>query len=36
MVTQGGRFVNYVRGDEINGLIRDFYTSLSREPELAR
>jgi pimeloyl-ACP methyl ester carboxylesterase len=36
MVAQGGRFVNYVRGDEINGLIRDFYTSLSREPELAR
>ena len=35
MVGQGGRFVNYVQGDEVNRLIRDFYASLSREPEPA-
>jgi pimeloyl-ACP methyl ester carboxylesterase len=35
MVAQGGRFVNYIQGDEVNRLIHDFYASLSREPELA-
>lgn len=34
VVRQGGRFVNYVQGDEVNRLIREFYGSLG--PEQAR
>ena len=29
VVPQGGRFVNYVQGDEVNRLIRDFYRTLA-------
>ena len=33
VVPQGGRFVNYVQGDEVNRLIRAFYAGLvSRLP----
>ena len=28
VVPQGGRFVNYVQGDEVNRLIRAFYAGL--------
>lgn len=28
VVPQGGRFVNYVQGDEVNRLIREFYATL--------
>jgi pimeloyl-ACP methyl ester carboxylesterase len=28
VVPQGGRFVNYVQGDEVNRLIREFYAGL--------
>jgi pimeloyl-ACP methyl ester carboxylesterase len=30
VVAQGGRFVNYVQGDEVNRLIREFYGTLDR------
>jgi pimeloyl-ACP methyl ester carboxylesterase len=30
VVPQGGRFVNYVQGDEVNRLIREFYGTLDR------
>jgi hypothetical protein len=29
MVPQGGRFVNYVQGDEVNRLIREFYAGVA-------
>jgi hypothetical protein len=32
VVPQGGRFVNYVQGDEVNRLIRDFYAGLVADP----
>jgi pimeloyl-ACP methyl ester carboxylesterase len=32
VVPQGGRFVNYVQGDEVNRLIREFYGTLQGEP----
>jgi pimeloyl-ACP methyl ester carboxylesterase len=28
VVPQGGRFVNYVQGDEVNRLIREFYGTI--------
>jgi pimeloyl-ACP methyl ester carboxylesterase len=28
VVPQGGRFVNYIQGDEVNRLIREFYATL--------
>jgi pimeloyl-ACP methyl ester carboxylesterase len=31
VVPQGGRFVNYVQGDEVNRLIRDFYGTIERQ-----
>jgi pimeloyl-ACP methyl ester carboxylesterase len=34
VVPQGGRFVNYVQGDEVNRLIRGFYSGVA-EPESA-
>jgi pimeloyl-ACP methyl ester carboxylesterase len=34
VVPQGGRFVNYVQGDEVNRLIRDFYAGLVADPAL--
>jgi len=37
VVPHGGRFVNYIQGDEVNRLIREFYGTLARQssPELA-
>jgi pimeloyl-ACP methyl ester carboxylesterase len=37
VVPQGGRFVNYVQGDEVNRLMRDFYATLGarKRSELA-
>ena len=37
VVPQGGRFVNYVQGDEVNRLVREFYGTIGRQssPELA-
>jgi pimeloyl-ACP methyl ester carboxylesterase len=37
VVPQGGRFVNYVQGDEVNRLMRDFYATLAarKRSELA-
>ncbi|MDP9345952.1 MAG: alpha/beta hydrolase, partial [Actinomycetota bacterium] len=35
MVGQGGRFVNYIQGDEVNRLIRAFYAGLGPQPEPA-
>jgi pimeloyl-ACP methyl ester carboxylesterase len=32
VVPQGGRFVNYVQGDEVNRLIRAFYAGLVPGP----
>lgn len=32
VVPQGGRFVNYIQGDEVNRLIRTFYGSLAADP----
>jgi pimeloyl-ACP methyl ester carboxylesterase len=32
VVPQGGRFVNYVQGDEVNRLIRAFYAGLVSGP----
>jgi pimeloyl-ACP methyl ester carboxylesterase len=29
VVPQGGRFVNYVQGDEVNRLIREFYDGVA-------
>jgi pimeloyl-ACP methyl ester carboxylesterase len=34
VVPQGGRFVNYVQGDEVNRLIREFYAGVAT-PEAA-
>jgi pimeloyl-ACP methyl ester carboxylesterase len=34
VVPQGGRFVNYVQGDEVNRLIREFYSGVA-EPATA-
>ena len=31
VLPQGGRFVNYVQGDEVNRLIREFYAGLDRD-----
>lgn len=31
VIPQGGRFVNYVQGDEVNRLIREFYAGLDRD-----
>jgi pimeloyl-ACP methyl ester carboxylesterase len=31
VVPQGGRFVNYVQGDEVNRLIRDFYGTIEHQ-----
>ena len=28
VVPQGGRFVNYIQGDAVNGLIREFYATI--------
>lgn len=36
VVPQGGRFVNYIQGDEVNRLIRSFYESLGRTPNAAQ
>jgi pimeloyl-ACP methyl ester carboxylesterase len=33
MVPQGGRFVNYVQGDLVNGLLRDFYATLGEHEQ---
>ncbi|MGH3104047.1 MAG: alpha/beta fold hydrolase [Gaiellaceae bacterium] len=33
VVPQGGRFVNYVQGDEVNRLIRAFYAQLADRPD---
>jgi hypothetical protein len=33
MVAHGGRFVNYIQGDEVNRLIRAFYAGIG-EPAL--
>jgi len=37
VVPQGGRFVNYIQGDEVNRLLREFYGTIGRQssPELA-
>lgn len=31
VVPQGGRFVNYIQGDAVNDLIRQFYAGLARD-----
>jgi pimeloyl-ACP methyl ester carboxylesterase len=31
MVPDGGHFVNYIRGDEVNARIRDFYAELAQD-----
>ena len=31
VVPQGGRFVNYVQGDEVNRLMREFYATVAAE-----
>lgn len=31
VIPQGGRFVNYVQGDEVNRLVREFYGTLQGE-----
>jgi pimeloyl-ACP methyl ester carboxylesterase len=35
VVPEGGRFVNYVQGDEVNRLIREFYGTLDGVPSPA-
>jgi pimeloyl-ACP methyl ester carboxylesterase len=35
VVPQGGRFVNYIQGDEVNRLMREFYGTLGRQPSPA-
>ncbi len=35
VIPQGGRFVNYIQGDETNRLIRQFYETLAAERQIS-